>query len=432
MHPCLWFAALSVVILHSGGASAAAPSALLTLDTAEVAVRLDGEPAFGPSVPAALPHNWDRLYPGRSGRAVYRITLPSPAAADASYAVYLSRVGSRFEAFAGGVVIARFGQSDEYANFAGQPVVLAVPQRALTEDRILELRVSVDAMARGGVAPLLFGTEQEIRSHASGEAWGRTYVPLMTLAVLGLLIALSLVLWIKTREPLYGYFVGLAAAWVVRIGSGFITHPPLGLTLWSALYFAAYPLYAGFLFLFTVELFSLKRVIHRPAITCIMLAALAGAMLAVLTGMPAIYTVTVGLLALAGTYYYALVASVTFKQPSVERWLFLTAGGLNVVAGLRDWLVIRLDPGGLGVVDWSRQTVFLFNFVMAGIIVNRFIKSLRAYQLLNADLAQRIALRETELARAYDERRAIERRRRCCPSASASCVTCTTVSARNW
>lgn len=403
------FAPALALMLWAGCTASGFAGALTAITSATAAIKAEGQSSFAAPVRADLPHHWDRLFPGKSGSVIYMIELPPPDDATDSYAIYAQRIGNRFEVFASGVSIAKYGEPGERADFARQPVIVAIPREAMHGARLLELRVTMDPVSQGGLAPLVFGSERQIRDLNRSEAWGRTYVPMMTLAALTVLISFSLVLWLRTRESLYGFFTGLASAWVLRIAIIFITHPPLPPVWWAALLSTAYPIYAGFLFLFTARLFEFEWRWHRNVITALTVLAVLTVAGGFLAGQPAVYRTVMGAMTLAGIYFLVRALLATIRHPVWERILFCLVATLNVVCAVRDWLMISFNPSGLGVVDWSRQSVMLFNLVMAWIIADRFIKSLRAYRQLSDELAGRVALRERELSAIYETQRAAER-----------------------
>ena len=399
----------TLLLLATCVVSAAHAGAITIIDRADAAIRLDGQAAFAAPVRVNLPHNWDRLYPGQGGSVIYTIVLPPPERAPDTYAIYAPRISNRFEVFSGGVPIAKYGTPGERADFGRQPVVLPIPAEVLRGTRLLELKVTIDPVSQGGLAPLAFGSEQEIRALNRSEAWGRTYVPMMTLAALGVLISFSLVLWLRTGELLYGLFSGLATAWIFRIAIVFVHHPPLPPVAWAALLATAYPIYAGFLFLFTARLFEFEWQRTRNIICTGIAICIVTILIGFAAGQPYVYRVVMGVMTLAAIYYATRVLRATIQAPAWERVLFCLAAALNVVCAVRDWVVISFYSSGFGVVDWSRQSVMLFNLAMAWIIADRFIKSLRAHRRLNDELGERVAQRENELAGIYEKQRSTER-----------------------
>ena len=197
----LWIAVLWVLL---GGTVHAQPE-VGTIAQAHAYLEPDGAEPWSGLV--ALPHLWDKAYPGKSGRARYLLALPPVPSDGVLRGVYFPRVGNQVEVFVGGDLIAHRGVlGDGRTDATKAPLWVPVPARLLSQSvpTVLEVRVAVQAVRWGGLAAPRFGPEAvlqpQYRERYVWRQWGAVAV-VFALALTGVIAA---GLWHLNREPVYG------------------------------------------------------------------------------------------------------------------------------------------------------------------------------------------------------------------------------------
>jgi signal transduction histidine kinase len=96
------------------------------------------------------------------------------------------------------------------------------------------------------------------------------------------------------------------------------------------------------------------------------------------------------------------------RRPQPYQLLVAMAGTLNVVIGVRDWVVIRIN-GDYSDSTWIRYSSVLFGLALGYIVLHRFRQARAQAHNLMATLQQRVDAREQELASSYQRLEALAR-----------------------
>jgi signal transduction histidine kinase len=391
----------------------------VTLRQAVATVTLGGVPRDAQVV---LPYHWDRLHPGEAGTVSFEMVFPLAEVPDAQWALYVERLGNRYEIRLNGLVVAREGDADRDADFAKAPRWVSIPGGMLAPANRLQVVLDVDAGRRGGLAPVLVGPVSELRPVYRREMLGRVIGTQFVLVSSLLAAALSFMLWLtqvdadampgRRRDALYRHAWMAGVCYAFRFADTLIETPPLPWAVWNALGTAALGAWIGFVVLFASAL--VERVEARPGgwpTAMPWVAAASGAAAgwaAIALQRPVVLTSWQGAIALATSAFCLRYAIDALRRPAPMQRLVAAVLALNVLVGVRDWSVFRLSDA-YGGNTWVRYSALLFGLVLAYIALRRFsVASAQARELLRT-LSQRVAERESELARSYRQLAEVDR-----------------------
>jgi len=395
-----WLALLGVAA--PGPAWGAPDGGVLTLDSAQALLQPDGLAARAGRVD--LVERWDIAYPGRGGRAVYRIALPPNAGAE-PMAVFFSRVGNQVLVQLNGVTVQRWGRLGDPAHDAAKNVLMAVlPAAMLHADRPNELRIEVTIQAQrwGGLSVLRYGPQAAIEALYDEERRWRHAAMVVFAAGLAGMGGLAGMLWWRQRDALYGWFSLAALLGVVRNLDRVWPDVPLPWPLWGMIVAVCYAAHLALMCRFTLmALGPVSRAMDRTIDAAIALSALL-AVLSFALARPVLWTLGLATLVPLGLASLALIVRAALRGGSTTAWLLAAAGALAVTAGVYDLGLIRaVNSSGLRHA-YTPHAMFAFVVLMAGLVAERYSRSVADYRALNTDLSRRVADREQQLNLAFD------------------------------
>jgi hypothetical protein len=398
-------AALMALVLGMGFAVAppARPGgAILTFDAAEAVLLPDGHPSFAGR--ADLGRRWDGEFPGRGGRASYRIMLP-PHHGTEPMGLLFSRVGSQVEVIVNGGTVQHWGRlEDPLYDAAKHPVMTAVPAALLHADRPNELRVEVTIQPQrlGGLSVFHYGPYDEIeRIYETNRRWREIAFLVFAVGLLGMGVFTG-VLWLRQRLPMYGWFSLGALLGMLRIIDRVwpavpVPWPWLG-ALAAICYLAHMALMCRFALLATGPApRSIDRLIDGAL-------ALSAVLTLLSFGLGRPLLLTLGICALLPAAFACLwtVAHRAWAGAGARAWLLAAAVGGSLAAGLHDLLMIRLSQASGLRSTYLQHAMFAFMPVMGWLIAERYSRVAANFQALNADLSHRVDEREQQLKAAFE------------------------------
>jgi signal transduction histidine kinase len=291
---------------------------------------------------------------------------------------------------------------------------MVVPGNLLQHANRFVIHIKADRSRRAGVPRVIIGPQEDVEQIYLREV--RVYVVgTLVVTILSLLVGtISLSLWFTQGSPLPGrgkqrdhlyLFAGLAEfIWALRIGSVLIEQPPLPWDWWGpviALSMGAWTV------CMTVFCFSVAGWTHKPW------ARWAYWMFAVfmLAGVPA--TILGREYPWALTAWYAVnntlvipfaIAFVWTAMRKASRTHIIVAGAamLNVLVGVRDWIVLRASDS-FGETALIRYSSVVFGLSLGYIVVMRFRDATTQARDLMDTLALRVAQKEAELKTSYEQ-----------------------------
>jgi hypothetical protein len=105
----------------------------------------------------------------------------------------------------------------------------------LQPDNELVVTISARADARGGLSAIEFGPDSVTRAHYDRALWFRVIGPLVIAAVSLVLAGISLMIWWRQRDPLFGLYALAEIAWAISLAEFFLTDAPLPRGLWQVI-----------------------------------------------------------------------------------------------------------------------------------------------------------------------------------------------------
>lgn len=402
--PLLLLAAALWLVLPAGRA-AAPDEAVQTLTRVQALLEPEGLPAETREL--TLPFRWDKAFPGRGGRATFRVVLPvSPALQRGQMAVLLDGVGNQAEVSVNGVVEARLGTLGDPAHDAAKAshVILlsTLPLQAAASGRELTIVATIQRQRGAGLAPILLGAEQQLWPLQITQRRWRTVAALVYAVSLLLMGGLAAGLWWRQRDALYGCFSLAAFSGMVRNLDRAWPDVPLPWPFWGAVVAVCYAVHIALIARFV--LLALER--NPPWLVRGLYAVLAAAVVlasaSFLFALPMLWTVGLTMLQLLSMACLPLVVVELRHNRAPVIWALLVAGVLSIAAGAYDLLVVRMGLLGGSTFTLTPHAVFVFVLILAGLVVERYSHTLRDYRALNASLAAQVADREAQLRQAFE------------------------------
>jgi signal transduction histidine kinase len=398
------------------------PAGVLQLDQAQTLITQDDRSERGL---AQLPYHWDRLHAARAGQAEFEMAFGLPGEPGEPHAVFMPRVGNRFELWLNGTLISRggmIGEGNVYQDFGKAPRYFAIPPALLQKNNLFRLKIEADGGRRAGLAPLLFGPEAPVR-----QAYERAYVKRisLSLAVLTLMLVMAAVcgaLWLTQltqlapvnlraaptaqRDHLYAYAGAGALLWALRLSDRFMETSWLPWPLWGvlmamALSGAVLCVIAFVLYLARLEQQRWVRA-YLSAVPWLLLASGLVAAASLLLPLPLGITLWFLLLAAAGGVFALWYARAALRSSDFSMRLMAGALFVNAALPLYDWWIYRISHS-LGDGAWSSLGSALYALVMFYIVIARFRSTAKQLRELMHTLEARVAQREAELSASYQE-----------------------------
>jgi signal transduction histidine kinase len=397
------FLALLGLWLALCAAPAGATDPVMTLDRAHATLRPEGLPPREGEVD--LSRRWDIDFPGRNGSATYRLALP-PRSHDEPMALLFSRVGNQVVVQVNGVTVQRLGTlGDPLFNAAKTAYLVSVPAALLHADRPNELRVdaTIQRQRWGGLSLVLYGTQSAIEPlYAEHRRWRHfsSVIFVVSLMVMG---GLAGVLWWRQRDRLYGCFSAAAFLGVVRNLDQVWPDVPVPWPLWGAFAAVAYACHLALICRFALLTLGAAPVWTGRAIYIAMGLASALAIASFALAMPMLWTLGLAVLVPVGLVTVAIIVRATLQGRGRFGWLLTAAAVIAVGAGIYDLTFVRFSHSTGLRYNVTPHAIFLFVLIMAGLVAERYSRSVADYRALNASLAQRVAEREQQLHQAFGD-----------------------------
>jgi len=403
------------VLLVLGCLLVATHSQALEISTARVTYTEDGVTRTGE---ASLPYPWDRLHGNRSGTAELELLFHLDADTQALYGIYFPSIGNRAEIWLNGTLLSRLGtlhvgSQDDYAK---APHFFPVPGRLLAGDNVLRIKLEADGSRRAGLSRPLIGLADEVYEPYRREYLWRVIGSLVVAAFSLIVGTTAIMLWLtqrgqdlgnsETRDGLY-LSAGVAELfWVVRVLDLALEQPPLPWLGWTMLQALAFAGWAGGVGLFCHHVAGWQR---HPSMRWMKVAA----WLMLLTAAPVSFaaqhwhqkqylTAWLGVMTLLFVCYLIFYTVKVWNHWTVERSLVVLAGAFNVLVGIRDWIVIRIQYD-FEETAWMRYSSMLFGMTLLYIVVLRFRRSRAQARDLMDNMAARVQQKEQELVASYQQ-----------------------------
>lgn len=351
-----------------------------------------------------LPHRWDKAYPGRAGRARYRFELPAVERRSELWGLYFPRVGNQVEVYVAGDLLVHLGTlGDGHLDAAKAPLWAPIPARLLsaTSPTVLEVHVTMQPGRWGGLATPQFGPESRLlplyRERYAWRQWG-TVAVVLALAFTG---AVAGGLWRLQRDSVYGYAALAAPFGILRYIDRLVEVPPLGWPLWGGVMAMALVLHVLMLSRFAVALVERDGTVPRRVFWGVLACEAVLAAGAFGGGWPQLWTIGLALLFVPAMSAYAVALREALRTREAEAVALCAACFIPIAAGLYDFLAVRVSDDGQGRSTTLALATMLFVLLMGWLILHRYTRQMRAYELLRNSLDEKVREREQELRTSY-------------------------------
>ena len=417
--PAYWWAGMLLLVLISGliWVSRTSPvQGAYPIRQAEVLHRQAGVPAQSLM---ALPHVWDDQEPRWEGEARYRLEWPAELTYQAGqrrdYAVLLPRVGARYRVWLNGQEVAnRFWVYPGFADTSLVPQIVYLPHAWLaTEARNnrLEIDVRGQPLRKSGLSQVQVGDATALKQRYDQLMWWQVYATWMVAAVSLMLGLMSLLLWLNTRERLFGLLAAATFAWTVRLGLTPLETPPMSFEVWYYLQKLSFTAYCGFLFLFMWDLFEYRQGPIRSFVHGLLFLGPVWLAVTVYMNSYAMYQLWMAVITL--TSVVALI-----KLFHRARWgldanqrLMVVFGAATMATGVRDFAVVNMGVPGDADIRWMTVGSLMLMYALGWVVVRRVSAAMEQVKLLNAELSRKVGEREDELQRLFEQLRLVESQR---------------------
>lgn len=388
---------------------------VVVLRSAQALVVVDGQNAYHD---VELPYHWDRVNRGRAGEATFTIPFTLVKPPTGSFGVYFKRIGNTAEIWLNGSVLARLGDPSQPngADYAKGPQYITIPERLLGQENVMRIHIRADGGRYGGLSEMELGPEAEVRPrYVSDYRW--RVVASAAVAIFSLMVGVgALTLWFTQvdlskpvmyrRDAIY-LVAGVGELfWAVRVGDAALTQPPVLWPWWGGLITVAFAGWMCCMALFCHRVAGWHQHRSMPWMRAVLTALFGGAFVASALSFslqkPIYLTIW---LACANVLFivYALLYLHMALRRSDRTWLALAlAGVLNVLAGVHDWIAIRISVDYDGN-NWIRYSSVLFAMVLWYVVLARFRAASAQSRELMTTLASRVAQKEAELKASYGQ-----------------------------
>jgi signal transduction histidine kinase len=418
--------ALAVILLWLLGS--AADAEVLSLSSGQM---LKSPSLAPPSTATAwqdvvLPDEWRYQHGIADGTTLwYRFELDWPADAPRrSAALYIPYLSNGGDWSLNGQPLARLTATDHgYIVRWVRPHLIALPAELLHPGRnVLHLRTVVSRYGAAQQLPqLAVGEESLLRPQYDQRLFLVHTMPLIAVVATLIISAIFLAIWWRRRqERIYGLLGLTTLLWGIRTLTIVMEFLPVGFwPAWRVIYHAATGGFVVGLALFVLQLTGVtRRWLHWALLIYWSIGPLL-LLIDVSLEHPLIAGYwSLGLLVIgSGTLLTAIYGA--FRERSWQTVSMCAAMGMAWIAGLHDFLVDKHDATLVAIAPgWVTRQVFLLHhaanlmlLVLAGILITRLVQSIEAVDVLNATLRQRIAEREQQLAKSYEELSRLSRER---------------------
>ncbi|HEX7866911.1 MAG TPA: ATP-binding protein [Variovorax sp.] len=400
---CLWLA----LALAGTRVDAAEPPDTIDVAMAEAMLEPDGQPVQQRRV--QLPFRWDHEFPGLGGKATYRIELPSATQHPGQpVALLLSGAGNQVTISFNDALVASYGTLG-VPNYDAAKGNLLVPVPAMLhrDDRpqSLVVRTTIQRQRGAGLASIHYGTEASLAAlYRERQGWRNTSAIVYAVSLL-LMGGIAGGLWLRQRDALYGCFALAALSGVARNLDRVWPDVAIPWPLWGAVVAVCYACHIGLIARFVLLVLErnppwLVRSIYAALALSVTLACASFAL-----ARPALWTSGLVVLQLTSIICLPYVVYGALVDRRRIAGVLMAAGTLAILAGAHDLLLVRMGLFGGAYYTLTAHAMFFFVMILAGLVVERYSRTVADYRALNANLAARVAEREDQLRGAFETMR---------------------------
>jgi signal transduction histidine kinase len=409
-----WRLLLLMLAVVGLGWGVSARAAVTLVEQAQLTLALRGQAPARESQSVTLPYLWDERQGAVDGEA--RFAFEMPAADPATpLALFAPRLGNSFRLSVDDQELARFGAFPpgpyDDASVVPQYFVLPPASSGSALPRRVEIVIAAQAARQGGLSPVVVGSEAEILPlYESALFWqvsGGRFIAIVS----GVLGALSLLVWLRQREPIYLYYGLGELLWSVQTARVLFPHAPLPWPWWGVLPLAAFQAAVPLLCRFALAVVGREHTRLARILGLMAWLAPVAAVLGIFVPWLWLMPLWRGLCLVAALSMMVVVLRVALRSAVLEHRVLGLAAVLIVLCAARDIWVMRTSPEAYAMVPWIRFAWVGFGITLAWVIAERMRKDARAMAQMNASLEAELAERNAALEAAFAREREGEKAR---------------------
>lgn len=418
--PAYWWAGMLLVVLIAGLLWVSRTGPVEGAHVIRVA-QVEHRPSGGAPVSSTveLPHVWDDQSPRWEGQARYRLDWPealSYAKGDApALALLLPRVGARYRVWLNGQEVAdRYWSYAGFADTALVPQIVQLPRPWLAPDAAanrLEIEVAGQPLRKSGLSLVHVGDADALLQRHAQLMWWQVYATWMVAAVSLMLGLMSLLLWLNTRERLFGLLAAAAFSWAVRLGLTALETPPMPFEVWYYLQKLSFTAYCGFLYLFMWDLFDYRQGTIRTFVHGLLVIAPVWLALTVYFNSYAMYQLWMAIITLTSAVALVKLFHRARWGLDANQRLTIVFAAATMATGVRDFAVVNMGLPGDADIRWMTVGSLMLMYALGWVLVRRVSAAIEQVRLLNAELSRKVEEREDEVQRLFERLRLVESQR---------------------
>jgi signal transduction histidine kinase len=409
-----WHLLLLMLAVVGLGWGVSARAAVTLVEQAQLTLALRGQAPARESQSVTLPYLWDERQGAVDGEARFAFEIPAADPAT-PLALFAPRLGNSFRLSVDGQELARFGAFPpgpyDDASVVPQYFVLPPASSGSALPRRVEIVIAAQAARQGGLSPVVVGSEAEILPlYESALFWqvsGGRFIAIVS----GVLGALSLLVWLRQREPIYLYYGLGELLWSVQTARVLFPHAPLPWPWWGVLPLAAFQAAVPLLCRFALAVVGREHTRLARILGLMAWLAPVAAVLGIFVPWLWLMPLWRGLCLVAALSMMVVVLRVALRSAVLEHRVLGLAAVLIVLCAARDIWVMRTSPEAYAMVPWIRFAWVGFGITLAWVIAERMRKDARAMAQMNASLEAELAERNAALEAAFAREREGEKAR---------------------
>lgn len=417
--PAYWWAGMLLVLMIAGlvWVSRTGPvDGAFAIRQAEVLHQQAGVPAVST---VALPHVWDDQSPRWAGEARYRLSWPdgldTAAAAGRPLAVLLPRIGARYRVWLNGHEVAdRYWSYPGFADTSLVPQIVHLPRDRLTpdlRDNRLEIEVRGQPLRKSGLSLVHVGVADALNQRHAQLMWWQVYATWMVAACSLMLGLMSLLLWLNTRERMFGLLAAGVFSWAIRLALTPLETPQMSFEVWYYFQKLSFTAYCGFLYLFMWDLFDYRQGIIRSFVNGLLWLGPFWLAATVYFNNYAMYQLWMAVITLTSAVALIKLFHRARWGLDVNQRLMVVFGAATMATGVRDFAVVNMGFPGDADIRWMTVGSLMLMYALGWVLVRRVAGAMGQVEQMNAELARKVSQREQELHEVFDRLRAAENQR---------------------
>lgn len=366
-----------------------------------------------------LPHVWRNERRDWAGQATYRLVLPPELAqgeAAGGLALLMPRVGVRHRVMFNGHEVAAecWRRGPGYCDTGIRSQFVPLPLALLSaagQDNHIDIEVQGQALRISGLSPVWLGPRDALEQRHRWLDWWQVDLTWMVTASALMMGMLSLLIWMRTRERLFGLLGAGLLVLTVRLWLSTPLFLPGPFAVWDYVHKLSFTWYCGFVYLFMSELFDFRQGIVRRLVVVMMALGPFWLLLLEWTANYQLYRLWTGVIVLVCVAALLAVIHRARWGMNVNQRLMVVVGLAVMITGLRDYLVVQLGLPGDVDIRWMTPGSLVLMLAMGWVLVRRTAVAMEQVARHNTDLARKVREREQELHAVFDRLRLVENQR---------------------